>query len=151
MWLFGSWSKGQLPLAVPNGRLSRWNVTPVSVAVLPASICCPVHVGNAAHPIPVLRDSWWMTLRSPAVEETSVTFKPPHPHKTCWFSHLWDCGTLFLLIISLRETSVKKSSSRATALSFCTFCGIIEILPTWCLEEYVKEGCSRLIYKTVSS
>lgn len=52
-----------------------------------------------------------MTLRSPAVLVTFITLKKKqtqNPTKSAVYSPLWDCGTLFLLTISLRETSFEE-------------------------------------------
>lgn len=113
MRLSGSLSKGLLLCAVLNAHLSQGNITPVSVAVFPSNICSQTRMGSAVHTVPVIRVHRFnfRTLRSPAVLVTFVTLKKQtnkqNPTKSAVYSPLWDCGTLFLLIISLREASLE--------------------------------------------
>ena len=41
--------------------------------------------------------------------------------KICRFSHIWACGILFLLSISLRKTIFEKTGLRTVAHSYCIF------------------------------
>lgn len=53
-----------------------------------------------------------MTLRCPAVQEAFVMLKTKQKKKTtksAFLPHLWDGGILFLLIMSLRETTFEET------------------------------------------
>lgn len=51
-----------------------------------------------------------MTLRCPAVQEAFVMLKKKKKTtKSAFLPHLWDGGILFLLIMSLRETTFEET------------------------------------------